>query len=79
MQNLIQIIPHFGEMQDKGSYKQQDADECFQSILDVVSPYATYEVYTSADYDHLILIRIKKAIKKTLWTTFSELSLKLCN
>ena len=36
----------FGEMSEKeGGYKQQDADECFQCILDTIAPYVMYEVY----------------------------------
>lgn len=40
---LVNVVPHFGEMVEKGLYKQQDADECFSSILDMVYPYLTYE------------------------------------
>ena len=35
----------FGEMSEhEGAYKQQDADECFQCILDTIAPYVMYEV-----------------------------------
>jgi ubiquitin carboxyl-terminal hydrolase 14 len=36
---LSTLIPHFGEMAGKGIYKQQDADECFQGIIDIIFPY----------------------------------------
>lgn len=40
---LTTIFPQFGEMVQKGLYKQQDADECFQNMLDVCLPYLSYE------------------------------------
>jgi len=41
---LVNMFPQFGEMVQKGLYKQQDADECFQGMLDVVYPHLIYEV-----------------------------------
>lgn len=48
---LVNMFPQFGEMAGKGLYKQQDADECFQSMLDVVYPHLSYENEEGDKYD----------------------------
>jgi len=48
---LTTIFPQFGEMVQKGLYKQQDADECFQNMLDVCLPYLSYENEEGDKYD----------------------------
>jgi len=41
---LSSINPMFAELSEKGgAYRQQDADECFQCILDIVSANVDYE------------------------------------
>mmetsp|Transcript_23936 Transcript_23936/g.27821 ORF Transcript_23936/g.27821 Transcript_23936/m.27821 type:complete len:512 (+) Transcript_23936:53-1588(+) len=65
-QNLTIIRPHFGEMQHGGGgFKQQDADECFQAIIDAVAPYLTYE-NLEGDKENLIDFLFRIDFKATI-------------
>ncbi|CAD8102562.1 unnamed protein product [Paramecium primaurelia] len=40
---LFQLYPGFAQRENHMSFKQQDADECFQNILQTIEPLTTYE------------------------------------
>ncbi|CAD8118826.1 unnamed protein product [Paramecium sonneborni] len=40
---FFQLYPDFGQKENQIAYKQQDADECFQNILQTIEPLTSYE------------------------------------
>jgi hypothetical protein len=61
-------MPHFGEMQKGGGFRQQDADECFSAILQYTDPFLSY---TNEEGDKFDLI--DWLFKIDLETTFQNL------
>ncbi|EGR34188.1 ubiquitin specific peptidase, putative [Ichthyophthirius multifiliis] len=41
--NFMSVFPQFAEKAQGGEYKQQDADECFQNIVQCLEPLTNYE------------------------------------
>ena len=39
----MNIFPMFAEREQGGAFKQQDADECFQNVLQTIEPVCRYE------------------------------------